>query len=276
MLFSEKLKLFRTTNDLTQEELAEKLNVSRQAITKWERNDGFPDIENLKQLSVLFNVSIDDLIKEEKSIEINGKYSYKEELEIDHTKIFDIKVSKIHEMNIKSNNEEKIKIELFSNQEEKLSELYNIKFDNLYDRLDIDIKGKSKVYDTVINIYIPEKYINELELNSKMKKLNIFDINLNKLEYDGDLKYLNINNSKGKIVLNVTKCDVEVDYDKLDGVLEVNTINSTARVTIPKDTEYKTVLKGIKNEFIDANSIEDSLNTIELNGINSKLIIINK
>ena len=44
MLFSEKLKQFRNTKSLTQEELAEKLNVSRQAITKWESGDGIPDI----------------------------------------------------------------------------------------------------------------------------------------------------------------------------------------------------------------------------------------
>ena len=121
MQFSEKLKLFRTTNQLTQEELAEKLNVSRQAITKWESGDGIPDIENLKQLSMLFNVTIDELIKEDKTIKIKGKYSYKEEIEIDHTKHFDIKISKIYELNIKPNKEEKVTIELYSDEEEKLS-----------------------------------------------------------------------------------------------------------------------------------------------------------
>ena len=276
MLFSEKLKLFRTTSNLTQEELAEKLNVSRQAITKWESGDGIPDIENLKQLSILFNVTIDELVKEDKIVKIKGKYSYKEEIEIDHGKHFDIKINNAYEMNIKPNNEEKVKIELYSDEEEKLSELYKIKFDNLYDRLDIDIKGKSDFQDIVINMYLPEKYINEIELKSKLKLLNIFDLELNKLEYDGKLKYVNINNTRGKIILNTTKCDLEVKYDKLDGALEVNTINSTARVELPKDSKYKTVLKGIKNKFIDANSIEDSTNVIELNGLNSKLIIIEK
>jgi len=276
MLFSEKLKLFRTTSNLTQEELAEKLNVSRQAITKWETGEGLPDIENLKQLSILFNITIDDLIKEDKIIEISGKYFYKEEIEIDHTKHFDIKINNNYKMNIKPNSEEIVKVELFSDEEEKLSELYKIHFDNLYNRLDIDIKGKSKSQDIVVNIYIPEKYIDEIELKSKMKILNISDLKINKLEYDGELKYLNINNFKGKIVLNTTKCDVEVNYDKLDGRLEVNTINSTARVQLPKDTKYKTILKGIKNKFIDSNSTDDSENTIELNGINSKLVIINK
>ena len=142
--------------------------------------------------------------------------------------------------------------------------------------MDIDIKGKSKVQDIVVNIYIPEKYINEIELNSKIKTLNIENLELNELEYDGELKYLNVNNSKGKIVLNVAKSDVEVNYDKLNGSLEVNTINSTARVELPKNTKYKTVLKGIKNQFIDANSTEDSSNLIELNGANSKLVVIEK
>ena len=42
---------------------------------------------------------------------------------------------------------------------------------------------------------------------------------------------------------------------------------------MPKDTKYKTILKGIKNEFVGANSVEESDNIIELNGIGSKVII---
>ena len=278
MLFNEKLKILRKGNNLTQEELAEKLNVSRQAITKWESGDGTPDIENLKQVSVLFNTTIDELVKEEKNIttKIEEKYTYIEELEIEHTKHFDIHISKIYELNIIPNDEEKVKVKLISNKEENLKENFKITFDDLYYKLDIDIKSKKQIQDMVINMYLPEKYINDIELNSKIKILNISNLELNKLEYDGDLKYLNVKNSKGKIVLNTTKCDIEANYDKLEGILEVNTINSIARVEIPKDTEYKTILKGIKNEFIDAVNTENSNNVIELNGINSKLIIIEK
>ena len=102
MLFNEKLKMIRKNNNLTQEELAEKLNVSRQAITKWESGDGTPDIENLKQISILFNTTIDELVKEEKEVkaEIKGKYKLIEELEIDHTKDFDINICKTNELNI--------------------------------------------------------------------------------------------------------------------------------------------------------------------------------
>ena len=73
MLFNEKLKMLRKGSKMTQEQLAEKLNVSRQAITKWETGDGVPDIENLKQISKVFNITIDELVKEEKNVQSNEK-----------------------------------------------------------------------------------------------------------------------------------------------------------------------------------------------------------
>lgn len=275
MFFNEKLKMLRKESNLTQEELAERLNVSRQAITKWESGDGTPDIENLKQISILFNTTIDELIKENKIVTVESKvqYSYVQKLDIDHTKHFDINICKINELNIIANNEETVKVEILSNEED-LSESLSVEFDDLYNNLDIDIKGKTSAKDITINMYLPEKYIEDIELNSKIKTLNISNIDLKKLEYDGDLKYLNVRNSKGAIVLNTTKCDIEANYDKLEGTLEVNTFNSTARVELPKDAEYKTILKGIKNQFIDAVNKENSENIIELNGMNSKLIVI--
>lgn len=276
MLFSEKLKKLRKENGLTQEDLAFKLNVSRQAITKWECDEGIPDIENLKQISILFGVSIDELVKEDKdvNVDIKKQFQYLQELEIDHTKHFDINIGTLYELIIKPSSEEKVKVELLSNDEENLEESFKVKFDDLYNRLDIDIKSKKDIKDLTINLLLPSKYIDEIELKGKMKYLNIYDLDLNKLEYDGSLKYLNVYNSKGKIVLNTTKCDIEAYYDKLDGVLEVNTFNSISRVKLPKDAKYKTILKGIKNTFVDAINDDDAENIIELNGVNSKLIII--
>ena len=275
MLFNEKLRMLRKESGLTQEELADKLNVSRQAITKWESGDGTPDIENLKQISILFGTTIDELVKEDKNVQVENKekYSLVQELEIDHTKHFDMKICKVHELNLIASAEEKVKIEMLSNVQE-LREDYTIKLDDLYNRLDINIKNKNEVGDVKVNIYIPNKYIDEIELDSKIKVLNIFDIDLREFEYDGALKYLNVNNSRGKIILNTSMSDVEVAYDKFEGDLEVNIINSTSRVRIPKGTEYKTILKGIKNQFVDVVDTETAQNSIELNGANSKLIVI--
>ena len=65
MIFSEKLQVLRKSNGYTQEEIADKLNVSRQAITKWESGQAYPDILNLIQLSELFHVTVDYLVKDQ-------------------------------------------------------------------------------------------------------------------------------------------------------------------------------------------------------------------
>lgn len=62
MTLGEKLKDAIIRFGLTQESLASLLNVSRQAITKWERNEEIPDISNLQELSSFFNLSIDYLL----------------------------------------------------------------------------------------------------------------------------------------------------------------------------------------------------------------------
>lgn len=56
------LKKLRKSAKLTQEQVAEKLNVSRQSVAKWESGDSLPDIENCILLSKLYNVTIDDLV----------------------------------------------------------------------------------------------------------------------------------------------------------------------------------------------------------------------
>lgn len=63
--FSEKLQLIRKNKGLTQEELAEKLSVSRQAVAKWESGQVYPEITNLIQISNLFNVTVDYLVRDQ-------------------------------------------------------------------------------------------------------------------------------------------------------------------------------------------------------------------
>ncbi|MHB1485259.1 MAG: helix-turn-helix domain-containing protein [Saccharofermentanales bacterium] len=63
MTFSEKIQILRKQNGLSQEKLAEKLDVSRQAISKWESGQSVPEIDKIIAISELFKVSTDYLIK---------------------------------------------------------------------------------------------------------------------------------------------------------------------------------------------------------------------
>ena len=83
MEFNEKLQKLRKEQNLTQEELAEKLFVSRTAISKWESGRGYPSIDSLKAIAKYFHITIDELIRSEEIISLaeqdkkenNKKYS---------------------------------------------------------------------------------------------------------------------------------------------------------------------------------------------------------
>lgn len=67
MEFYEKLRRLRKENGLSQEELAQQLNVSRQAVSKWESGQGYPETDKLLMISTLFGVSLDYLLKSDGS-----------------------------------------------------------------------------------------------------------------------------------------------------------------------------------------------------------------
>ncbi|MGE7122506.1 helix-turn-helix domain-containing protein [Peribacillus sp. NPDC046944] len=57
------IKALRIQHQLTQEEVAERLNVSRQVIAKWEKGDSTPDIQYCMELAKLYNVTLDNLVR---------------------------------------------------------------------------------------------------------------------------------------------------------------------------------------------------------------------
>lgn len=63
MSFNENLITLRRERNMSQEDLAEKLNVTRQSVSKWESGNGMPDMENIIAISKLFNIDLDTLIK---------------------------------------------------------------------------------------------------------------------------------------------------------------------------------------------------------------------
>lgn len=70
MEFNEKLQMLRKQKELTQEQLAEQLYVSRTAVSKWESGKGYPSIESLKCIAKFFDVTIDELLSGEELINI--------------------------------------------------------------------------------------------------------------------------------------------------------------------------------------------------------------
>ena len=65
MNIAEKIKAVRNRAGMSQQELADKLHVSRSAVAKWESDKGLPDIDNLKAIAKLFGMTLDELVAEE-------------------------------------------------------------------------------------------------------------------------------------------------------------------------------------------------------------------
>ena len=70
MEFHEKLQQLRKQSHMTQEDLAQRLYVSRTAVSKWESGRGYPNLESLKAISKLFSVTIDELLSNDELIDL--------------------------------------------------------------------------------------------------------------------------------------------------------------------------------------------------------------
>lgn len=86
MRFQEKLINLRKANGLTQEQLAEKLSVSRQAVSRWEAGDSAPDMYNLQAICRYFGVSADYLINDDLTSENDTPLAQKKDSEIQQEK----------------------------------------------------------------------------------------------------------------------------------------------------------------------------------------------
>ncbi|PEL48062.1 helix-turn-helix domain-containing protein [Bacillus toyonensis] len=75
MSIGEQLKKLRESKEFSQEDVAKKIGVTRQAVYKWENDKSYPDIDNLILLSEMYNVTLDELIK--------GNQSFKKKIHID-------------------------------------------------------------------------------------------------------------------------------------------------------------------------------------------------
>ena len=77
MTLGEKIKLLRKSKNLTQKELGNLLNVSFQAVSKWEKNLSQPDLDTVKKICEIFEINIDDFLKDDFSIKPNKKIIHK-------------------------------------------------------------------------------------------------------------------------------------------------------------------------------------------------------
>lgn len=187
MDFGDKLKQYRLNEGLSQEQLAEKIGVSRQAITKWETKRGLPDVENMVILAEVFKLTLDELVLEEVKKQENKPMIFESETvyDIDTGKHFDINLGGARKITLKTGIDEKIRIRLSSETLEKIGSLFKIKLDEKRAKLDVELINKKGVsrFETQesvdIELLLPEKFTEHCEVSASVKELFIEDLRLN-------------------------------------------------------------------------------------------------
>lgn len=288
MDFGDRLKQYRIDEGLSQEQLAEKIGVSRQAITKWETKRGLPDVENMVILAEIFKLTLDELVLAEVRKQENRKPVFESETvyDIDTQKHFDINLSGAKKITLKTGVSEKIRIRLSSETLEEIGSLYKIKLDEKKAKLDVDLVNKKGVsrfeaQESVdIELLLPEKFTEHCEVSASVKELYIEDLRLNRLEYDGDAEKVYIRDTKGSIELT-SKTDYDITVNGVCTKLDVNQFKAKSIVHIESLDGYKVLNNGRKctvvyrkdGEVIDAPQNNESENIISISGIASELIM---
>ena len=288
MTFAEKLRSIRKQACLSQEQLAEKLGVSRQAVTKWETDAGIPDIENIRAISALFDISIDELVSNEKGEKKPAEYLFESvtEYDIDEPKRFDMKFGGAKQFQLSGYEGEKLRVRLASNTLSTIRSDFKVKIDDIRKRIDVDINRKNGVSEATakeavsIFVQIPSPYIGKIECAVNAETVEIRSLECDSIELDVKTPNIILKDISGTVEINCD-LDMEVVCRSLKGEVDINQVSATSRIHIPKDTVFTAVTKGIEThisyekagrqaERFDMSGAE---NIIELNGLRSELVI---
>lgn len=288
MTFAEKLKSIRRQAGMSQEQLAEKLGVSRQAVTKWETNAGIPDIENIMAISALFHISIDELLSNGRGTKKPTEYLFESitEYDIDELKHYDMKFGGAKQFLLSGYEGEKIRVRLTSNTLSTLQNDFKVKIDDIRRRIDVNVNRRNGVSETTakgavsIFVQIPSSYIGKIECAVNTETVKICSLECDSIELDVKTPNIILENVSGTVEINCN-LDMEIVCHSLNGEVAINQVSATSKIHIPEDAVFTAVTKGIGTSIIyekDGQQTErfdtpDAENIIELNGIKSELVI---
>lgn len=287
-MISMRIRELRKQAKLSQEMMAEKIGVSRQAITKWETGLGVPDIENLVAIADLFKLSLDELMGRDIENETLAKdYLYESvtEYDVDGKKDFDISFMGANKLKLYAYEGEKVKVILLSDTISDIQNELKTKIDDIKRKIDIDIKRVGNLSETVakneltIKILIPQLYMGEVDLNGNTNILELKNLELDNIEFDGKSKEITLENIKSHIEINTNE-DAKLYVKNVEGALDINQLSATSKLYIASTDEFGFVTKGVLNKVLCKQDMlnikevsEEPKLVIELNGIKSELSI---
>lgn len=288
MTFAERLKTIRKQSGLSQEQLAEKLGVSRQAVTKWETDIGIPDIENIMAISALFHISIDELLSNEAGEKRSDDFLFESvtEYDIDEPKHYDMKFGGAKRLVLSGYPGEKIRVRLASNTLSTLQSDFKVKIDDIKRRIDVDLNRKNGITEAIakealyIFVQIPSPYIGKVECAVNAGEIEVHTFECDSIEFDIKTTDVVLDGVIGTVEINCN-LDMNILCKSLNGAVEINQISATSRIVVPENVSFAVIKKGIGTSIsfekdgkaTEAFDVQEADNLIELNGMKSELVI---
>lgn len=288
MTLEEQIRHYRKQAGLSQEKMADRIGVSRQAITKWENGTGIPDISNLMAIADLFQISVDELLSNEKSEKKQEGYLYESrtEYDIDGKKNYDIRLGGAHTVLLKAHEGEKIVVCLLSNVIKNIQSDYKVKIDEIKNRIDVEVNRLNHATEAdakeglVVQILVPAKYLGKVELAVNAHTLEIYDIENELVEINGKITEAVLQGNKSEIEMD-SNMDMLIRVLSHEGTVALNQVSATSKIIVPGDYVFRAAAKGIATKIYyerqgkktEDFSEQEADNYIELNGMKSELVI---
>ena len=287
-----KIRELRTERGLSQEQMAEQLCVSRQAVTKWETGAGIPDVENLVAISRLFGISTDELLLKTTTSEADEKspcYESTTSVDVAGPLDLDIQAGCAKTIRFSCTDSEKVTVILRSETITDLARAFKVFLDPQGRNFDIDIKNAGVVADSIarneldIIIEAPASYAESAEIEMNADECTIEDASMD-VELAGFLKRLNLSQVEGHLEID-TAGDLETTARGVSGKVDINQIGATSVIHITDGTVFSASTRGKlgrrtlrythNGEPTQApeDDVQDAPLSIELSGSRVELII---
>ena len=294
-----RIRELRKARGLSQDALAERLGVSRQAVTKWETEAGTPDVENLMGLADLFGLSMDELLGRNGEWRSAGHVSdggwpvgcYLVEYAVEPRKDYDINVGAARRVTLVGAPEPVVTVRLMAANLEGIDSLFEVAIDDGgRDCIDIDIRRCAGISEAQakeeLEVYlaIPAAHARHIELSAHTEDLLLAalgDENCVSVEVGGKLHRIGIDDAEAHVEID-SNADLEVlCHHGLPRQLDINQIHAISRLEVPAQTRLYPRAKGLGNRIVVGPGVVEAVPGetpavpgVELNGIHSELSIV--
>ncbi len=297
-MLGDKIRELRCAMGLSQEGLAERLHVSRQAVTKWETGAGVPDVENLMGIADVFGLSMDELLGRVLETHPVGDVVLdgyptnvsRTEYDIDRVKDYDINLGAARSVVLKGVPGEKLVVCLSSDGIDAVAPSFKVRIDDGDARIDVDLRRSVGVSETLaresLDVYvgIPATLVHRIEL-----AVNAAEVEVRALLSEG-FENLELGGRLCRVVVEDVDAHVEIDSNEdlvvecakgLPPRLDVNQLRASSRLLVPVGTVLNCRAKGLGTQVFIGDGVENrageacdaAVPEVELNGVRSELTV---